>query len=106
MFRCPTDENGNVFKKEITAVWLVEVIQELKRCHDALKASTGKVDQLKDNVISLQKTKLQNQEQQIKVQNETDNFSLRWKQSLRATEILWRQAVPMFLVRLNGSLML
>ena len=58
-------------KKEIIAVWLAEVIQDLKRCHDALKASTGKIDQLKDNVIILQKTKLQNVEQQIKVQNET-----------------------------------
>ena len=49
----------------------MEVIQELKRCHDALKTATGRIDKLKDSVIALQRCKLDNHEQQIKIQEET-----------------------------------
>ena len=47
------------YSKEIVSVWLVETIKQLKQSYDVLKLSTAKIDQLMDNVISLQKEKIQ-----------------------------------------------
>ena len=40
-------------KKESVVEWMIESVQSLKRCHDALKVSSQKIDLLKESVISL-----------------------------------------------------
>ena len=46
-------------------------VETIKHSYDVLKPSTRKIYQLMDNVISLQKEKVQNKEEQIGVQSET-----------------------------------
>ena len=46
-------------KQETVAEWMMEFVLDLKRCDDVLKTASGKIYELKDNVISLQGTKLQ-----------------------------------------------
>ena len=72
-------------KKENVVEWMLESVQSLKRCHDALKASSQKIDSLKDSVISLQETKIQSQAQLLTMKNETvESFQSTLKTEMRS----------------------
>ena len=48
-------------KHEPMAEWMMEFVIFSKTCHNALTTASRKIDQLKETVISLQETKLQDQ---------------------------------------------
>lgn len=64
-------EAFSIMKKEDLAECMYIVVQGLKRCTDVLKTTTAEVDKLKNTVISLQSEKIKNQEQLVKIKNET-----------------------------------
>ena len=61
-------------KQETVAEWMMEFVLDLKRCHYVLKTASGKIYELKDNVISLQGTKLQKQEQLLEENSRAVKF--------------------------------
>ena len=53
--------------KEILAKWVLDFTGVLARSQQVLRNLSGKFDEMKDIIISLQSTKIQNQEQLLEV---------------------------------------
>ena len=62
-------------EKEQLAKWLLDITNVLARSQQTLKNVVGKFDEMKDTIISLQHTKIQNQEQLLEVKQQSiDSF--------------------------------
>ena len=68
--------------QETLAEWMMDFVLDLKRCDDVLKTTSGKID----DVMSLQGTKLQKQEQLL----EENSRAVKYFQSTLTAEELSR----------------
>ena len=61
--------------KEVLAKWVLDFTAVLARSQQVLRNVSGKFDEMKDTIISLQSTKIQNQEQLLEVKQQSiDGF--------------------------------
>ena len=72
--------NGRILKEGLTKLkhdalvdWLFDFTNMLGNCQEVLKSTSGKVDEMKDTIISLQKAKISNQEELLEIRQQAIN---------------------------------